>query len=109
MCSCSLARRDHNTAALQPEFHHPSAFTITISADGKHASTCERDQSLDKHEVPDVIDVMIDGNRMIGGADSPTLIGIPGEFLPASIHFSLSHFETLEDGRCLARYVRRQS
>jgi len=92
---------------LQPESHHLPP--LTISADGKYASTCERDQSLDKHEVPEVIDVIIDGNRMIGGAGSPTLIGIPGEFLPASIHFSLSHFEALKDGRCLARYVRRQS
>ena len=107
MCSCSPARRDHNTAVLQPESHLPSP--LTISADGKHSSASERDQALDKHEVPDVIDVIIDGNRMIGGSDAPTLIGLPAEFLPASIHFSLSHFETLEDGRCLARYVRRQS
>ena len=106
MCSCSPARRDHNTAALQPESHHLSP--LTISSDGKISSANERDQTLDKHEIPDVIDVIIDGNRMIGGAESPTLIGISGEFLPASIHFSLSHFEALEDGRCLARYVKRQ-
>lgn len=54
----------------------------------------------------EVIEVIIDGRRMAGGVDSPTLIGKPGEFLPATLHFTLSHFEPQQDGRCLARYVR---
>mgnify|MGYP007122437697 CR=1 FL=1 len=107
MCSCSPARRDHNTAALQPESHQSPALTVTISADGKLSSAYDSDQFLDEGDIPDVINVIIDGNQMIGGAASPTLSGIPGEFLPASVHFSLSHFEALDDGRYLARYVKR--
>lgn len=54
----------------------------------------------------ETLEIIIDGNAMVGGADSPTLIGPPGEFLPASIHYTLESFVPQEDGRCLARYVR---
>ncbi|MBT8036899.1 MAG: hypothetical protein KJO21_05080 [Verrucomicrobiae bacterium] len=86
-----------------------SSSPVTISADGKCESASDQLRQLADEDRLDVIEIIIDGRRLIGGADSPTLMGQPGAFLPASRHFILSQFEPLHDGRCLARYVRRNS
>ena len=107
MCSCSPARKDHNTAALQLDSQQTTP--AVISADGKCEFVPESTRLGAMHDSLEVIEIMIDGHRMVGGIDSPTLIGQPGEFLPESRHFTLTHFEPQQDGRCLARYVRRRT
>jgi 5-amino-6-(5-phosphoribosylamino)uracil reductase/2,5-diamino-6-(ribosylamino)-4(3H)-pyrimidinone 5'-phosphate reductase len=47
-------------------------------------------------------------HAFFGGQKSPTLTGIPGNFLPASLEFDLVHFEPLlEEGECFLTYRRR--
>lgn len=77
---------------------NPPQATI-ITADGKCISNPVSD--------PDTLEVVFDGNRMIGGRDSTTLIGKPGDYLPQSIHYRLTTFEPQQDGTCVARYEKR--
>ena len=93
--ACYLDRKNHNVTTLQLESSH-----ITISADGKCFSAVSGVEHLD------VIEVVIDGNKLMGGADSPTLLGSSDSFLSESSLYELSHFEPMDDGRCLARYTR---
>jgi len=76
----------------------------TISADGK----CPSPGPIDGIEQLDVIEIIIDGSRIVGGTDSPTLLGTSDNFLPESLLYELSHFEPMADGRCLVRYTRCQ-
>lgn len=47
------------------------------------------------------------GHRLFGGAETPGITGPPGEFLPASRHYELHHFEPREDlGECFLSYRR---
>ncbi len=93
--ACYLDRKNHNVTALQPESSY-----ITISADGKCSHPIAEIEQLD------VIELIIDGTQLSGGADSPTLLGTSDNFLPKSSLYSLSHFEPMDDGRCLVRYTR---
>lgn len=71
-----------------------------ISADGKCSEPVELDESIE------TLEIVIDGNSMKGGSDTPTLLDISPDFLPASKLYKLNHFEPLSDGRCLLRYSR---
>ncbi len=73
--------------------------TATISADGK---CMHPPVSMDTDEI----ELLIDGNVLIGGHDSPTLLGSSTHFLSASRQYVLTHFEPREDGCCLVRYRR---
>ena len=77
--------------------------SITITADGKCVAPPEQLQEAD------TIELVIDGNMMLGGVDSPTLLGLTKEYLPASVQYRLDHFEPRSDGSCLLRYTRVES
>jgi len=48
------------------------------------------------------------GHRLFGGQSAPSATGIPGDFLPASRHFELTHFEPREaSGECFLSYRRK--
>jgi len=42
--------------------------------------------------------------RVFGGADAPTLTGVPGAFLPSAIECKLEEMENTNDGECFTRY-----
>lgn len=47
------------------------------------------------------------GHRIFGGFNASTVTGIPGNFLPKSVDFQLSHFEPMPDlGECFLSYTR---
>lgn len=48
------------------------------------------------------------GHHLFGGKEAPSITGLPGDFLPASRHFELQHFEPREDlGECFLSYRRK--
>ena len=74
------------------------SYNTAISADGK----C---QTQPPSEL-ETLNLVIDGTNMLGGRESPTLLGTLTEHLPKSIHYSLTAFEPQQDGTCVARYAR---
>jgi riboflavin biosynthesis pyrimidine reductase len=60
----------------------------------------------------DVIDdfhVTLAAHTLFGGRDARTATGLPGEFLPESLAFDISHFEPLAAaGECFVTYTRRR-
>ncbi|MGB6223356.1 RibD family protein [Haloferula sp.] len=49
------------------------------------------------------------GHRLFGGKNAPGITGLPGDFLPASRHFELHHFEPREElGECFLSYRRKE-
>ncbi|MEP4078319.1 RibD family protein [Haloferula sp.] len=47
-------------------------------------------------------------HHLFGGNEAPGITGLPGDFLPASRHFELQHFEPREDlGECFLSYRRK--
>ena len=48
------------------------------------------------------------GHTLFGGAQAPTVTGSPGQHLPASLEFELTHFEPLNNGECFLSYRRKQ-
>jgi len=81
---------------------------MVITADGKCPDAPAEIRQLAVDNKLNTIEIIIDGTLMLGGASTPTLMGTDTGFLPASRLFTLDHFEPMPDGRCLARYVRRQ-
>ena len=56
----------------------------------------------------DEFHLTIAGHTLFGGRGSPTATGIAGDFLPATRHFEISHFEARPDlGECFVSYVRK--
>ena len=48
------------------------------------------------------------GHRLFGGQHAPAATGLPGDFLPATRHFELVHFEPREDlAECYLSYQRK--
>ena len=47
------------------------------------------------------------GHTLFGGAQAPTITGSPGEHLPTSLEFELTHFEPLPNGECFLSYHRK--
>lgn len=45
-------------------------------------------------------------HTLFGGAEAPTLSGLPAEFLPASRHFTLLDWQPNADGECFLHYRR---
>ena len=43
--------------------------------------------------------------QILGGAKTPTLTGLPGEFLPKPLDFRMTSMKVVE-GRCVATYQR---
>ncbi len=49
------------------------------------------------------------GHTLFGGLQAPTITGIPGDFLPKSVDFEISHFAPRPDlGECFLSYRRRK-
>jgi riboflavin biosynthesis pyrimidine reductase len=49
------------------------------------------------------------GHTLFGGADAPTATGVPADFLPRSLDFTLNHFEPRPDlGECFLSFRRIQ-
>lgn len=64
-------------------------------------------RALAELDAIDEIHLTWSGKVMFGGAASPTLTGVPGDFLPASRHFKLMSFEPHpETGECFLSYHR---
>ena len=72
---------------------------------------CEGGGSLAKTlfelDAIDEINLTIAGHSLIGGKESPTITGLPGEFLPASRGFEISHFEPTEDDELFVTWIRK--
>lgn len=49
------------------------------------------------------------GHTIFGGAESPTITGPLGDYLPASLEFELTHFEPLDNGECFLSYTRKKT
>ena len=50
------------------------------------------------------------GHTWFGGLDAATATGVPGDFLPKSVGFRVSHFEPRTvDGECFLSYLRIRS
>jgi len=99
-----MSKTDHNTDVLQPE-----SLPLTITADGKCLSAPSQLRQLAQGQYLETLEIIIDGNLMIGGKSTSTLLGQSLDFLNTSQHFYLEHFEPKPDGTCLARYARKQA
>ena len=61
-------------------------------------------QSLAETDSIEEIEVEI-FPQILGGAKTPTLTGLPGEFLPKPLDFRMTSMKVVE-GRCVATYQR---
>lgn len=65
-------------------------------------------RSLAEIDAIDEFHLTLAGHTLFGGTGAPTATGIPGEFLPATRIFTLSHFESRPDaGECFLSYRRK--
>jgi len=63
--------------------------------------------ALAEEDLIDEIHLTWAGHTLFGGRDAPTVTGVPGDFLPASLHFELTHFEPRPDtGECFLSWRR---
>jgi riboflavin biosynthesis pyrimidine reductase len=66
-------------------------------------------RSLAELGAIDEFHVTLAGHSLFGGMEAPTATGIPADFLPSSLEFTLSHFEPRPDlGECFLSYRRGQ-
>ncbi len=80
---------------------------FAMSADGKLLAGeggGEALQSLAETDSIEKIEVEI-FPQILGGAKTPTLTGLPGEFLPKPLDFRMTSMKVVE-GRCLATFRR---
>jgi len=64
-------------------------------------------RALAEEDLIDEIHLTWAGHTLFGGGDAPTVTGVPGDFLPASRQFKLSHFEPRpETGECFLSWRR---
>ena len=65
-------------------------------------------RALAELDAIDDFHLTLAGHTLFGGRESPTVTGIPGDFLPRSADFEISHFEARPDlGECFLSYTRR--
>ena len=66
-------------------------------------------RSLAEVDAIDEFHLTLAGHTLFGGLSAPTATGIPADFLPASVKFTLRHFEPRPDaGECFLSYRRVQ-
>jgi riboflavin biosynthesis pyrimidine reductase len=66
-------------------------------------------RSLAEMQAIDEFHVTLAGHALFGGMEAPTATGIPADFLPSSLDFTLNHFEPRPDlGECFLSYRRAQ-
>jgi len=54
----------------------------------------------------DIVHLTWAGHTLFGGQQAPTITGLPGDFLPASAQFKLTHFEPNSSGEAFLTYHR---
>jgi riboflavin biosynthesis pyrimidine reductase len=106
------------SAALVPgvTIHHGSlaGFLETLATDlGVKHLHCEGGgaliRSLAEIDAIDEFHLTLACHTLFGGFSAPTATGVPADFLPHSVHFSLSHFDPRPDlGECFLSYRRVQ-
>jgi riboflavin biosynthesis pyrimidine reductase len=97
-------------------FHGGSlaAFLETLSSDfGVKHLHCEGGgmliRSLAEIDAIDEFHLTLAGHTLFGASQAPTATGIPADFLPRSLDFTLSHFDPRPDlGECFLSYRRAQ-
>jgi 2,5-diamino-6-(ribosylamino)-4(3H)-pyrimidinone 5'-phosphate reductase len=66
-------------------------------------------QALAEIDAIDEFHLTLAGHTLFGGQKAPTATGIPGDFLPRSTDFKISHFDPRPDlGECFLSYIRRR-
>lgn len=64
--------------------------------------------ALAEMDAIDEFHMTLAGHTLFGGLGAPTATGMPGDFLPKSVEFRVSHFEPMTDeGECFLSYTRR--
>ena len=80
---------------------------------GVNTLLCEGGGSLVKDlfalDAIDEVNLTIAGHSLLGGKEAPTITGVPGDFLPSSRQFELTHFEPQENGELFATWSRGNS
>lgn len=96
-------------------FHHASleAFLEILGRDhGVERLHCEGGgsliRSLAELDVIDEYHLTWAGHTLFGGKAAPTPTGVPGAFLPTSLKFELTAFETTSEGECFLSYRRKR-
>lgn len=65
-------------------------------------------RALAELDAIDEFHLTLAGHTLFGGHDAPTATGLPGDFLPRSMEFEMTHCEPLpENGECFLSYRRR--
>lgn len=54
----------------------------------------------------DTIHLTLATHTLFGGREAPTLTGVPGDFLPASRHYQISHFDPRPNGEIFLTYAK---
>ncbi len=64
-------------------------------------------RALAEIDAIDTFHLTLAGHSLFGGLKAPTPTGVPGDFLPRSVNFRLTHFEPRPDlGECFLSYER---
>jgi len=105
---------DRSSPALRAlcQIHHGSlaAFLETLATGHRVRHLhCEGGgtliRSLAEMDAIDEFHLTLAGHTLFGGLQAPTATGIPADFLPRSLAFTLSHFEPRPDlGECFLTY-----
>lgn len=91
-----------------------TSFLETLAGDlGVNRLHCEGGgqlvRALAELDVIDEFHLTIAGHTIFGGANAPSITGVPGAFLPAGRSFSLEKFEPNPDsGECFLTYLRKR-
>lgn len=111
-----LLGSDHRPNNIPDTIAHHSSLSDFIQTLHRHHDVrrihCEGGGQL-IHELAsldliDEIHLTWAGHRLFGGQSAPGATGLPGDFLPASCHFELTHFEPREDlSECFLSYRRK--
>ena len=93
------------------EIHHCS-LEEWLNAFPHETLLCEGGGSLAKElfrlDLVDEINLTWAAHTIFGGKKAPTLTGLPKDFLPASRHFELTHFEPAGPGEVFLTYCTQQ-
>lgn len=66
-------------------------------------------RALAEMDAIDEFHLTLAGHSLFGGVDAVTATGVPGDFLPRSVDYQISHFEPrVADGECFLSYTRRR-
>jgi riboflavin biosynthesis pyrimidine reductase len=107
----------HPQVAIPATIHHESLADFLLKLHTEHQVEhlhCEGGgqliRSLAELDAIDEFHLTLAGHTLLGGAQSPTVTGIPDIFLPKSQAYALSHFEPIpETGECFLSYRRVMS